>query len=281
MAWAPGEGGGGGPEMGFRTGPFVLWKDGCCHQRRRNTNFDLDFFSRKNFPPHMCSQNDQRDVGIILSHVCWGRTPRPGTAGRAAPAQAPLPARRPRRGRGGLGKWASVPSPPRKAIFFPPRAKRPALGARAAHTMPLRRPAQCAASRLLFPCRSAALRQGHGRAPAPSLFGQDPEPGHGGLGHAAAGRADAGALRWTPVALMSPLISNLKGPPGASPLLQYPAPVAVPLCWSGVQGCQGCHSTPPRRPVAFDNSHQIQTQPPPNPPPMPPAWAHLASGEGI
>ena len=38
--------------------------------------------------------------------------PPPGTAGRAAPAQTPFPARRPRRGRGGLGKWASVPSPP-------------------------------------------------------------------------------------------------------------------------------------------------------------------------
>ena len=24
-----------------------------------------------------CSQNDQRDAGIILSHVCWGRTPPP------------------------------------------------------------------------------------------------------------------------------------------------------------------------------------------------------------
>ena len=62
-------------------------------------------------------------MGIILSHVCWGWTappPPPGAAGRAAPAQTPLPARRPRRGRGGLGKWASVPSPPCKAIFFPP-----------------------------------------------------------------------------------------------------------------------------------------------------------------
>ena len=108
--------------MGFRAGPFVLCKDGCCHQRRRNTDFGPEkFFSRKNFPPHMCSQNDQRDGGIILSHVCWSRPPPPpGTAGRAAPAQTPLPARRPRRGRGGLGKWASVPSPPRKAIFFPP-----------------------------------------------------------------------------------------------------------------------------------------------------------------
>ena len=66
----------------------------------------------------MCSQNDQCDAGIILSHRCWGRDPPPpGTAGRAAPAQTPLPARRPRRGRGGLGKRASVPSPP------PPPAK--------------------------------------------------------------------------------------------------------------------------------------------------------------
>ena len=118
----PAKEGGGVPEMGFRAGPFVLCKDGCCHQRRRNKNFGPEnFFSRKIFPPHMCSQNDQRDMGIILSHVCWGRTPPPpGTAGRAAPAQTPLPARRPRRGRGGLEKWASVPSPPRKASFFPP-----------------------------------------------------------------------------------------------------------------------------------------------------------------
>ena len=50
-----------------------------------------------------------------------GLDPPPGMAGRAAPAQTPLPARRPGRGRGGLGKWALVPSPPpRKAIFFPP-----------------------------------------------------------------------------------------------------------------------------------------------------------------
>ena len=106
--------------MGFRAGPFVLCKDGCCHQRRRNTNFGPEnFFSRKNFPPHMCSHNDQRDVGIILSHVCWGRTPPPpGTAGRAAPAQKnPRPSTATKEGEGGLGKWASVPPPP------PPPAK--------------------------------------------------------------------------------------------------------------------------------------------------------------
>ena len=42
------------PEMGFRAGPFVLCKDGCCHQRRRNTNFGPRFFFHsKNFP-HIC-----------------------------------------------------------------------------------------------------------------------------------------------------------------------------------------------------------------------------------
>ena len=78
------------------------------------------FFHSK-ISPHICVvKDDQRDVGIILSRVCWGRTPPPpGTAGRAAPAQTPLPARRPRRGRGGLGKWASVPSPPPQSNFLP------------------------------------------------------------------------------------------------------------------------------------------------------------------
>ena len=58
VAWAPGEGGGGGvPEMDFRAGTFVLCKDGCCHQRRRNTNFGPEiFFRSKNFP-HICVVN--------------------------------------------------------------------------------------------------------------------------------------------------------------------------------------------------------------------------------
>ena len=84
------------------------------------------FFTKTLSPTYVC-QNDQRDVGIILSHVCWGRTPPPppppGTAGRAAPAQTPLPARRPSRGRGGVGQmgFRAIPPPPRKAIFFPPK----------------------------------------------------------------------------------------------------------------------------------------------------------------
>ena len=109
--------------MGFRAGPFVLCKDGCCHQGRRNTNFGPEnFFSRKNFPPHMCSQNDQRDMGIILSHVCWGRTPPPPPARQVGQPQPKPPSRHGDQGGGGggLGKWASVPSPPHKAIFFPP-----------------------------------------------------------------------------------------------------------------------------------------------------------------
>ena len=122
MAWAPGEGGGGVPEMGFCARPFVSCKDGCCRQRRRNTNFGPEnFFSRKNVPPHMCSQNDQRDVGIILSHVCWSRTPPPPPARQVGQPQPTPPSQHgDQGGGGGLEKWASVPSPPCKAIFFPP-----------------------------------------------------------------------------------------------------------------------------------------------------------------
>ena len=123
MAWAPGEGGGGGvPEMGFCALPFVLYKDGCCHKRRRNTNFGPEkFFSLKKFPPHMCSQNDQRDMGIILSHVCWGRPPPPPPARQEGQPQPKPPSRHGDQGGGG-GGWANgLPRhpPPPQSNFLP------------------------------------------------------------------------------------------------------------------------------------------------------------------
>ena len=40
------------PEMGFRAGPFVLCKDGCCHQRRPEHKFwPGKFFFTKKFSP--------------------------------------------------------------------------------------------------------------------------------------------------------------------------------------------------------------------------------------
>ena len=65
----------------------------------------------------MCSQNDQRDMGIILSHVCWGRTSPPPP--RASPN--PPPGTAPKEGEGGVGQmgFRAIP-PPRKVIFFPP-----------------------------------------------------------------------------------------------------------------------------------------------------------------
>ena len=45
---------GGVGEMGFRVGPFVLCKNGCWRQRRRNTNFGLKkFFPPIISPPHI------------------------------------------------------------------------------------------------------------------------------------------------------------------------------------------------------------------------------------
>ena len=109
--------------MGFRAGPFVLCKDGCCHQRRRNTNFGLEiFFSLKNFPPHMCSQIDQRDVGIILSHVCWGRTPPPPPPARQEGQPQPKPPSRHGDQGGGGGGWANgLPCHPPPAKQFSSR----------------------------------------------------------------------------------------------------------------------------------------------------------------
>ena len=64
-------GGEGVGELGFRAGPLVLWNTGCW---RRNTNLARKIPPP---PPHMCSQNGQPDVGIVLSRGCWGRAPPP------------------------------------------------------------------------------------------------------------------------------------------------------------------------------------------------------------
>ena len=49
------EGGEGVPEMGFCAGPFVLCKDGCCRQRRRDTKFgpEKKFFTKKCSPTYV------------------------------------------------------------------------------------------------------------------------------------------------------------------------------------------------------------------------------------
>ena len=39
-------------------------------------------FSTESFPPQMCSQNDQHDVGIISRRICWGPPPPEGKENR-------------------------------------------------------------------------------------------------------------------------------------------------------------------------------------------------------
>ena len=122
MAWAPGEGGGGGvPEMGFCAGPFVLCKDGCCRQRRRNTNFGLENFFHEKMFPHICvvKMISATWGSFRAMYVGVGPPPPPGTAGRAAPAHTPLPARRPRRGRGGVRQMGFRAIPPLQSNFLP------------------------------------------------------------------------------------------------------------------------------------------------------------------
>ena len=104
---------GGVGEMGFRVGPFVLCKNGCWRQRHRNTKFGpKKFFPPIIPPPHLSSQNDQRDVGINLSHRCWvDPPPRHGRSGTPA-LNSPLPSRRPRREGRGVGKIGFRVAPP-------------------------------------------------------------------------------------------------------------------------------------------------------------------------
>ena len=113
--------GGGVPEMGFPPGPLFCVRTDVATKGAGTQILAQKIFSRINFPPHTCSQNDQLDVGIILSYVCWGRTPRPPAQQVGQPQPEP-PSRHGDQGGGG-GRWANeLPChhSPRKAIFFPP-----------------------------------------------------------------------------------------------------------------------------------------------------------------
>ena len=52
--------------MRFRAGPFVLCKDGCCHQRRRNTNFGPENFFHEKIFPHICVVKMISAPGVAL-----------------------------------------------------------------------------------------------------------------------------------------------------------------------------------------------------------------------
>ena len=116
---------GGVGERGFRVGPFVLCKNGCWRQRPTNTKFGPKKFFPPIIPPppHLSSQIDQRDVGIILSHGCWVDPPPPRHGRSGTPAlNSPLPSRRPRREGGGVGKMGFRVTPPPQSNFLPAQA---------------------------------------------------------------------------------------------------------------------------------------------------------------
>ena len=72
--------------------------------------------------PHLSTQNDQRDVGIILSHRCRVDPPPPRTGRSGIPALNPPPVTAAKEGGRGVGKMGlRVTPPPRRAIFFPPK----------------------------------------------------------------------------------------------------------------------------------------------------------------
>ena len=64
VAWTPAEGGEGVPEMGFRGGPSVLCKDGCCRQRHRNTKFYClwQVHLAQNLPQATHTQNKEKKL---------------------------------------------------------------------------------------------------------------------------------------------------------------------------------------------------------------------------
>ena len=115
MTWTPAEGGGGGglEKWGSVSGPLFCVTTDVGAEGAGTQNFGPKIFFPPIIPPppHLSSQDDQCDVGIILSHRCWADPPPPARQVRHPRPEPPLPSRRPRRG-GGLGKWASVSPPP-------------------------------------------------------------------------------------------------------------------------------------------------------------------------
>ena len=71
-------------------------------------------FSTNNSPPlpHLSSQNDQRDVGIILSHRCWVDPPPPRHGRSGTPALNPPPVTAAKEGGRGVGKMGLRVTPP-------------------------------------------------------------------------------------------------------------------------------------------------------------------------
>ena len=123
MAWAPGEGvggggGGGAPEMGFHAGPLFCVRTDVATKGAGTQILARKFFFHEKHFPHMCSQNDRRDVGIILSHVCWGRTPPPPPARQVGQRQPKPPSRHGDQGGGG-GQMGFRAIPPPQSNFLP------------------------------------------------------------------------------------------------------------------------------------------------------------------
>ena len=113
--------GGGVPEMGFRAGPLVLCKDGCCHQRRRNTNFGPEkFFPQKIFP-HICVVKLISATWGSFEPCMLGSNPPPPPPARQVGQRQPKPPSRHGDQGGGGGGWANgLPChPPPQSNFLP------------------------------------------------------------------------------------------------------------------------------------------------------------------
>ena len=117
-----GRGGGGFQKWASIPGPLFCVKTDVAAKGTGTPNFDPEkLFSPNIFPPHMCSQNDQRGVRIILSHICWGRPPPPPAAQQVGQPRPKSPSRHDDQGGGGVGQMGFRAIHPPKAIFFPSR----------------------------------------------------------------------------------------------------------------------------------------------------------------